>query len=330
MWKQLLVTVGTGVLILSGTSAVSADQITPQDLVKTTKSLQQTEQRIQTSKQSVAKAKRHVETIDQSAKAIDQKIEQTKSKLASYETALNPETADKSLFEQVLSTVLPSAKAEAAESEQTKSDLQAKQAETKQSLKALETKQADVKAERQKARSAHVAAYKQLKGQAAQLKDLKKQTAALAPDKFMMPATGRLSQGYGPASGQFGYTFHNGLDIAANVGTPIYAAAAGTVTDVKSGGPYGKHVFIEHEIDGQKWTTVYAHMHKIEVKTGQTLLQGEGIGQIGNTGNSSGPHLHFEVHKGEYAYSSSSAGNTVNPMDVAEVLGGASPIKETY
>lgn len=303
MWKQLLVTVGTGVLILSGTSAVSADQITPQDLVKTTKSLQQTEQRIQTSKQSVAKAKRQVETIDQSAKAIDQKIEQTKSKLASYETA---------------------------ESEKTKSDLQAKQAETKQSLKALETKQADVKAERQKARSAHVAAYKQLKGQAAQLKDLKQQTAALAPDKFMMPATGRLSQGYGPASGQFGYTFHNGLDIAANVGTPIYAAAAGTVTDVKSGGPYGKHVFIEHEIDGEKWTTVYAHMHKIEVKTGQTLLQGEGIGQIGNTGNSSGPHLHFEVHQGEYAYSSSSAGNTVNPMDVAEVLGGASPIKATY
>lgn len=330
MWKQLLVTVGTGVLILSGTSAVSADQITPQDLVKTTKSLQQTEQRIQTSKQSVAKAKRHVQTIDQSAKAIDQKIEQTQSKLTSYETALNPETSDTSLFKQVLSTILPSAKAEAAESEETKRDLQAKQAETTQSLKALETKQADVKAERQKARSAHVAAYKQLKWQAAQLKDLKQQTAALAPDKFMMPATGRLSQGYGPASGQFGYTFHNGLDIAANVGTPIYAAAAGTVTDVKSGGPYGKHVFIEHEIDGEKWMTVYAHMHKIEVKTGQTLLQGEGIGQIGNTGNSSGPHLHFEVHQGEYAYSSSSAGNTVDPMDVVEVLGGASPIKATY
>lgn len=330
MWKQLFVTIGTGVLLLSGTSAVSADQITPQDLVQTTKSLQQTEQRIQTTKQSVTQAKRHVQTMDQRAKAINQKIEQTKSKLTSYETALTSETSDTSLFEQVLSTVLPSAKVEAAESEKTESDLKAKQAETAQSLKALETKQADVKAERQQARSAHVAAYKQLKGQAARLKDLKQQTAALAPDKFMMPATGRLSQGYGPASGQFGYTFHNGLDIAANVGTPIYAAAAGTVTDVKSGGPYGKHVFIEHEIDGQKWTTVYAHMHKNEVREGQAVLQGEGIGQIGNTGNSSGPHLHFEVHQGKYAYSPNSAGNTVNPMDVTEVLGGASPIKATY
>ncbi|WP_214793590.1 MULTISPECIES: M23 family metallopeptidase [unclassified Exiguobacterium] len=330
MWKQLLVTVGTGVLIFSGTSAVSADQLTPQDLVKATKSLQQTEQRLHTSKQSVAKAKRRAEAVEAKKNAIQKKIDRANAQLASYETALNPETDDPSLFKQVLSTVLPSAKAEAAASEKNEADLKEKQAATTRSLEKLENEQAKVGAEHKKARSTHSAAYKQLKHRAAELKDLKRQTTALAPEKFMMPATGRLSQGYGAASGQFGYTFHNGLDIAANVGTPIYAAAAGTVTDVKSGGPYGKHVFIEHEIDGQKWTTVYAHMHKIEVKKGQALLQGEAIGQIGNTGNSSGPHLHFEVHKGEYAYSSSSAGNTVNPMDVAEVLGGASPIKATY
>lgn len=328
MWKQLFITVGTGVLLFTSTSAVSADQITPQHLVKTTKSLQQTEKRIHTSKQSVAKAKRHVQAIEKRSKAIQEKIDDTKTQLASYETSTNPD--DKSLFKQVLTTVLPSAKAEAAASEKTNSDLKAKQAEMTRSLDQLAQQQAEVEAEREKARSSHAAAFKQLKGQAAQLKDLKQQTAALTPEKFMMPATGRLSQGYGPASGQFGYTFHNGLDIAAKVGTPIYAAAAGTVKDIKSGGPYGKHVFIEHDLNGQKWTTVYAHMHKIEVKQGQALLQGEGIGQIGNTGNSSGPHLHFEVHKGKYKYSSSSAGNTVNPMDVAEVLGGTSPIKATY
>ncbi|TCI21355.1 peptidoglycan DD-metalloendopeptidase family protein [Exiguobacterium sp. SL-9] len=330
MWKQLLVTVGTGALILAGTSAVSADQLTPQDLVKTTKSLQQTEQRLHTSKQSVAQAKHRAEAVEEKVNAIQKEIDHANAQLASYDTALNSETDNPSLFKQVLSTVLPSAQAEAATSEKNESDLKAKQAATTRSLEQLENEQAKVEAEHKKARSSHSAAYKQLKGQAAQLKDLKRQTAAMAPEKFMMPATGRLSQGYGPASGQFGYTFHNGLDLAANVGTPIYAAAAGTVTTVKSGGPYGKHVFIEHEIDGQKWTTVYAHMHKIEVKKGQTLLQGEGIGQIGNTGNSSGPHLHFEVHQGEYAYSSSSAGNTVNPMDVTEVLGGASPIQATY
>ncbi|WP_114165353.1 M23 family metallopeptidase [Exiguobacterium sp. TNDT2] len=330
MWKQLLVTVGTGVLVLSGTSAVSADQITPQDLVKTTKSLQQTEQRLHTSQQAVAKAERRAEATEAKRDAIQKKIDYAHTQLASYETALNSETNDPSLFKQVLAAVLPIAKAEAAVSEKIETDLKMKKAATIRSLEKLENEQAEIEAEHKKARSSHSAAYKQLQGQATQLKDLKRQTAAMAPEKFMMPAIGRLSQGYGAASGQFGYTFHNGLDIAANIGTPIYVAAAGTVTDVKAGGPYGKHVFIEHEIDGQKWTTVYAHMHKIEVKKGQALLQGEGIGQIGNTGNSSGPHLHFEVHQGKYAYSSSSAGNTVNPMDVAEVLGGASPIKTTY
>lgn len=330
MWKQLLVTVGTSILLLSGTSAVSADQLTPQDLVKTTKSLEQTEAQVRSSKQTVTKTKRYVQALDQKIETIQAEMKEVTLKLEHYHSALSTENDDASLFKQVLSTILPSAKAEAAESEKTVSALEAKQAETSQLLTELEQQQATVEAKRQKAHSTYSTAQKKLQEQVTKLKDLKQQTAEIAPDKFMMPAVGRLSQGYGTASGEFGYTFHNGIDIAANVGTPIYAAAAGTVTDVKSSGPYGKHVFVEHEIDGQTWTTVYAHMHKIEVKKGQTLLQGEGIGQIGNTGNSSGPHLHFEVHKGGYAYSSSSAGNTVNPMDVTEVLGGVSLIKATY
>lgn len=328
MWKQFLLTVGVGVLVLNGPVLASADQLTPQDLVKTTKSLQTTEREIHTSKQAVAKAKRHVQAVDERAEAIEVKLGQVNTQLESYETG--PTSEEKSLFQQMLSSVLPSAKAEAAESEKMKTDLKAREAEAARALDELSEQQAKVTTEREQAQAAHTAAYKQLKEQAAQLKDLKKQKAAIAPDQFMIPATGRLSQGFGPASGQFGYSFHNGIDIAAKVGTPIYAAADGKVIDVKASGPYGKHVFIEHNLNGQKWTTVYAHMHKIEVKEGQALLQGEGIGQIGNTGNSSGPHLHFEVHQGKYGYSSSSAGNTVNPMDVAEVLGGTSSVKAVY
>ena len=171
---------------------------------------------------------------------------------------------------------------------------------------------------------------KQYKKQTNQLSDLKKQYEAMAPDRFLMPAEGRLSQGFGSASGQFGYTFHNGLDIAAKTGTPVYAAEAGKVTKVSSSGPYGNHIQIEHNVDGQKWTTVYAHLHKVDVKTGQSVRQGEPIGQIGNTGNSSGPHLHFEIHKGDYNFSASSAGNAVDPMKLAERLGGASPVKATF
>jgi septal ring factor EnvC (AmiA/AmiB activator) len=130
---------------------------------------------------------------------------------------------------------------------------------------------------------------------------------------FQRPANGRLSQGWGAASGANGYSFHNGLDIAGPVGTPINASQTGTVTTAGWGGAYGNHVIITHVLNGQVWTTVYAHMSSVSVSAGQRVTQGQNIGAMGSTGNSTGSHLHFEIHRGGYSYSSSSAGNTVNP-----------------
>lgn len=130
---------------------------------------------------------------------------------------------------------------------------------------------------------------------------------------FQRPANGRLSQGWGAASGANGYSFHNGLDIAGPVGTPINASQTGTVTRAGWGGAYGNHVIITHVLNGQVWTTVYAHMSSVSVSAGQRVTQGQNIGAMGSTGNSTGSHLHFEIHRGGYSYSSSSAGNTVNP-----------------
>nr|WP_214778938.1 M23 family metallopeptidase [Exiguobacterium sp. s22] len=130
---------------------------------------------------------------------------------------------------------------------------------------------------------------------------------------FQRPANGRFSQGWGPASGSNGYSFHNGLDIAGPVGTPIYAAQTGTVLRAGWGGAYGNHVMIAHVINGQVWTTVYAHMSSVSVSAGQRVTQGQNIGALGSTGNSTGPHLHFEIHRGGYSYSGTSAGSTVNP-----------------
>lgn len=130
---------------------------------------------------------------------------------------------------------------------------------------------------------------------------------------FQRPASGRLSQGWGPASGANGYSFHNALDIAGPVGTPIYAAQTGTVLRAGWGGAYGNHVMIAHVINGQVWTTVYAHMSSVSVSAGQRVSQGQNLGGMGSTGNSTGSHLHFEIHRGGYSYSSSSAGSTVNP-----------------
>lgn len=88
---------------------------------------------------------------------------------------------------------------------------------------------------------------------------------------------------------------HNGIDIAATPGTTVVSAASGRVIVAKMGGyngGYGNMVIITHD-DGIQ--TVYAHLRAIQVTSGQTVSQGEQIGEVGNTGRSTGPHLHFEV-----------------------------------
>ncbi len=86
---------------------------------------------------------------------------------------------------------------------------------------------------------------------------------------------------------------HNGLDFTARIGTPIYATGDGTVIYAGRGSGFGKHVKIDH---GFGYVTVYAHMSKMAVKKGQKVKRGQIIGYVGNTGLSTGPHLHYEVH----------------------------------
>lgn len=88
---------------------------------------------------------------------------------------------------------------------------------------------------------------------------------------------------------------HNAVDIAASQGTPIYAAATGRVIVARNSGyngGYGRMVIMMHEGNVQ---TVYAHMRAVYVTSGQDIVQGTVIGEVGNTGRSTGPHLHFEV-----------------------------------
>lgn len=86
--------------------------------------------------------------------------------------------------------------------------------------------------------------------------------------------------------------FHKGIDISAPRGTPIYAPARGVVELSGRDGSYGLSVRMKHN---SSLATRYAHMHRIAVKKGQTVTRGELIGYVGNTGRSTGPHLHYEV-----------------------------------
>lgn len=126
---------------------------------------------------------------------------------------------------------------------------------------------------------------------------------------FTNPAVGRFSSGFGPRWG----SYHYGIDIAnsaANV--PVVSAADGVVFLSYYSPSYGNVIFIRHNIDGQIFTTVYAHLDSRHVGAGTIVSKGQFIGYMGNTGHSYGKHLHFEVHRGDWNASKS---NAVNPLN---------------
>lgn len=104
----------------------------------------------------------------------------------------------------------------------------------------------------------------------------------------------RLSSGFGtrqdPFTGEA--SRHEGLDFVAPYGSPIVATAPGRVVLAQYFGPYGRTVDVDH---GRGFTTRYAHMSKIQVSLGDTVAAGDVLGNLGNTGRSTGPHLHYEV-----------------------------------
>lgn len=97
--------------------------------------------------------------------------------------------------------------------------------------------------------------------------------------------------------------FHEGMDFSANVGTPVYVTGNGKVTQAGWDGLYGNSITIDH---GFGYVTRYAHLSKIKVRRGQKVIRGEIIGEVGSTGKSTGPHLHYEVHV---------KGKVVNPVN---------------
>lgn len=115
------------------------------------------------------------------------------------------------------------------------------------------------------------------------------------PPTYIRPISGgRQTSGFGPrkAPTKGASTYHKGVDWAVPTGTSVYASCGGTVSKAGWGSGYGYVVYIDHE-DGRQ--TRYGHLSKVLVKNGQTVKQGERIALSGNTGVSTGPHLHFEI-----------------------------------
>ena len=115
---------------------------------------------------------------------------------------------------------------------------------------------------------------------------------------FIQPVSGIITSRFG-ASSNIRVSSHTGLDIATSTGTPVSAAASGTVTFSGWKGSYGNMIVITHENGVQ---TYYGHCSKLYASTGQTISQGQVIAAVGSTGNSTGPHLHLEVRVNGVAY----------------------------
>ncbi len=129
---------------------------------------------------------------------------------------------------------------------------------------------------------------------------------------FLWPVPGStyISCGYGPRTNPYTgqkNSFHTGIDIAGGgiLGRSIFAANSGTVklSHSTAEGVYGKYILVDH---GGGFMTFYGHCNSVAVSVGQAVTKGQVIGTVGSTGNSTGPHLHFEIHVN---------GATVNPMN---------------
>jgi murein DD-endopeptidase MepM/ murein hydrolase activator NlpD len=119
---------------------------------------------------------------------------------------------------------------------------------------------------------------------------------------YVQPSSGRVSSCFG---GRWGVT-HYGVDIAAPIGTPIYAATSGVVERVGAATGFGQAVYLQGD-DG--YVTVYGHVNRYFVSAGERVSAGEQIAEVGNRGQSTGPHLHFEVHSHGQMYS-----GQINPV----------------
>jgi len=127
-------------------------------------------------------------------------------------------------------------------------------------------------------------------------------------DLFMWPVNGYITSPYGyriyPFDDDGGRQFHSGMDIGASYGSPVRAAMSGRVSYAGWDDVLGNHVVISHHAG---YRTLYGHMSVIRVKTGAYVGTGERIGDVGSTGRSTGPHVHFTVYKN---------GVTVNPRSL--------------
>ncbi len=239
---------------------------------------------------------RDTEILDE-MKAAKDALEQAKAELEAQKAELETQKADLDAKNRQMQGKQTELTNSLTEAKMSYAEAQAAQKEAQEALESDEMNYEAVQKEIQKIIAAAAASQSQLSF-----------TGFICPLK----SYSRISSEYGyrknPVSGV--YKLHGGIDFAAPKGTPIYAAAAGYVSVAGwSTGGYGNYVVLYHGTmqDGVAYSTLYGHMSSIAVSAGTYVTQGQVIGYVGSTGNSTGNHLHLEVWQGR------SSANRVDP-----------------
>ncbi|MED4227232.1 murein hydrolase activator EnvC family protein [Neobacillus cucumis] len=251
--------------------------------------------------------KKELETKQEQVKTNLESIQKMVTDLQTLQQQLNVQKADKN-------KALASLKQQENEAHEGLMDLQeqdallaAQQSAIQQAIKNEQAAQAKAAAEA--AAAAKKAASSNSGGSSSSGGASSGATPGVSSGYWTQPAVGYLSSGFG----QRGSERHVGVDIANHTKVPIVAAADGVVIRSYLSSSYGNCIFISHSINGQVYTTVYAHMSTRLVGSGAVIKKGQQIGVMGNTGDSTGQHLHFELHKGPWTQDKRYA---INPVGI--------------
>lgn len=277
-----------------------------------------------------------IKQLEEEKQLVEKKLaeqEQSKNKLISLKKKLKGQKAEKDKLvnqleaeEAKLTKEKASLENEAHETHELSATLE-KQINNEQNRLAEVARQAEIKRKKDAAAKAAAESKRKVE-QASAKKSARSSNSSSSSNHSTPPETSApsvssgswTSPARGPLTSSFGWRVHpifhtqkqhRGQDIGIPVGTTVVSAADGVVSHAGPMGGFGNVIMITHSIDGKIFTSVYAHLSNVGVSSGQHVGKGQFIGKSGNTGNSTGPHLHFEIHVGNFSATGPSA---VNPL----------------
>ncbi|WP_096269444.1 murein hydrolase activator EnvC family protein [Paucisalibacillus globulus] len=266
--------------------------------------------------ESLAKDKKEVENKKLAVESNKKDIEAKRKDVEDKKVALEGQKSELVALESQLDEQM-------AKRQSLLAQLEEEQHHLEQYVITLEDEQRFLAQQEEAAKKAQQIAEQQLAALAKKKEDTSSNTNASSPNagtgNFIWPASGSRTSNFGWRVHPIYFTknYHGGVDIGAPQGTPIYSSGAGVgvVSTAEYHNSYGNHVMIVNIIDGQTYVTNYAHMSSIAVSPGQQVEQGQVIGYVGSTGDSTGPHLHFEIHLNRYRGVNPATTSAVNPIN---------------